>query len=230
MRENLRLIAAGLSLLVVVGCGESTTAPQATANHKLSVSGAPSFDYGNAGFGFGDQSTTFTVTSNGGSFNVGGLFNVNFPANSICSDDGSYAAGDWEASCAPRKTPLRITATVRLTSAGLAIDFSPDIRFVPSQTVTVSTDVFGPFIRANRSYFVSHPAALRPFALYYTPTLGASTVADYISDSSLITHIDLTTGRVWRRVKHFSGYSATTGEPCDPAPGDPDCVQTDGIM
>lgn len=230
MRENLRLIAAGLSLLIAVGCGENTTAPTVAANHKLSVAGAPSFDFGGTGFGFGDQSSTFIVTANGGSFNVGGLFSVNFPANSICADDGSYAVGKWDAACTPRKSALKITATVRMTSSGVAVDFSPDIRFVPSQTVTVSTDLFAGFIRANRSYYMAHPSALRPFAFYYSATLGGSRIADYVLDPSVVTHVDLNTGIVWRRVKHFSGYSMATGMPCDPAPGDPDCVEGDGIL
>lgn len=223
MRENLRLIAAGLSLLVVVGCGENATAPQATTTRSLSAS-APAFDYGRSGFGFGDQVSSFTVTSAGGTYNVGGLFDINFPANSICAEDGSYAAGNWDAACAVRKSSVKITATVRITSAGLSVDFSPELRFVPSKTVTVSTDLFSSFIRSNRFYFSRNPEALRVFALYYMPTMGADAVADYISDPSLVTHIDLSTGLVWRRVKHFSGYSATTGRMCDPGPGDPDCI------
>jgi hypothetical protein len=40
--------------------------------------------------------------------------------------------------------------------------------------------------------------------------------------------VNLTTGLVWRRVKHFSGYSVTSGLACDPSPGNPDCVDTGG--
>ncbi len=85
-------------------------------------------------------------------------------------------------------------------------------------------------IRSNQSFFASNPSTLRPLALDYSPTLGGDAVADYVSDPSLITHIDLTTGRIWRRVKHFSGYSQTNGLPCDPSPDDPDCIEVDDIQ
>jgi hypothetical protein len=29
---------------------------------------------------------------------------------------------------------------------------------------------------------------------------------------------------VWRRIKHFSGYSLSSGAPCEDTAGDPDCV------
>jgi hypothetical protein len=226
MRENLRLIAVGLSLLAVVGCGETATAPQTTSAQKLSAA-APKFDYSVAG-AFGDQYASFVVTSAGGTYSAGS-FTVNFPANAVCDPDlSSYGEGTWDSSCIPLSRAIRVTAQVRLGAAGIAIDFSPDIRFVPGKIVTLSTDMYAPYILANRSFFAAYPQALRPLALYYSPTIGGTRVADYLSDPSLITHVDLTTGRVWRRVKHFSGYSATSGEACDPSPGDPDCIMTDG--
>jgi hypothetical protein len=51
-------------------------------------------------------------------------------------------------------------------------------------------------------------------------------VSDAALDASLVTHINLNTGVVWRRVKHFSGYSQAAGTPCDPSPTNPDCVPT----
>lgn len=226
MRENLRLIAAGLSLLVVVGCGETATAPQATSTQKLSAT-APKFDY-NWGGAFGDQYSSFVVTSAGGTYSAGS-FDVSFPANAVCDPDlSSYGAGTWDSSCVPLKRSIRVTAQVRLGFTGVAIDFSPDIRFVPGKVVTLSTDMYAPFIRANRAFFARNPQALRSMALYYSPNIGGTRVADYITDPSLVTHIDLSTGRVWRRVKHFSGYSATSGDSCEPSPGDPDCISMDG--
>jgi len=44
----------------------------------------------------------------------------------------------------------------------------------------------------------------------------------------IATHVNLTTGIVWRRVKHFSGYNISSGLPCDPSPDDPDCIDTGG--
>jgi hypothetical protein len=53
-------------------------------------------------------------------------------------------------------------------------------------------------------------------------------VADYLSDPSLVTHVDLNTGTVWRRVKHFSGYLMGSGESCEPSPDFPECIAVDG--
>lgn len=225
MRDNLRLIYVGLSLLIVAGCSETSTSPSATATRSFTPADAPAFDYSTIGSSFGDSRSSFVVTPNGGSFSVGGLFTVNFPAGSICDPDlSSYGEGTWDSSCVPLNRPILITGTARLGLSGMGADFQPDMRFVPSKQVTISTDVFASLIRANASFFAKYPSTLRPLAVYYTPTLGGTRVADYVSDPTLVTHIDLTTGRIWRRVKHFSGYSQTTGLACDPSPGDPDCI------
>jgi hypothetical protein len=227
MRESFRIICVGLSLLIVAGCSDSSTSPSAPATRSLSAS-SPSFDY-SGGQSWGDDNDNFTISPNGGSYSVNGLFNVNFPAGSVCDPDlSSYGEGQWNNSCVTLTRGIRITATVRVTSAGVAVDFQPALRFAPDKQVTISTDIFAPAIRANREYFSRNPSALRPLAMYYSPFLGANRVADYISDPSLVTHVDLRTGKVWRRIKHFSGYSATTGQPCNPADGDPDCIEVDG--
>jgi hypothetical protein len=64
--------------------------------------------------------------------------------------------------------------------------------------------------------------------VYYTPDFGATGYTDAGYDLSQITHINLSTGLVWRRIKHFSGYNVTSGLPCDPSPDDPDCIDTGG--
>jgi hypothetical protein len=226
MRENLRLISVGLSLLIVAGCADNSTAPQASAKRSFAPE-APAFDYSSGG-SFGDSRSTFNVGADGGTISVGGLFNVNFPAGSICDPDlSSYGEGTWDSSCVTLNRSIQITSTVRLTASGLAVDFQPALRFAPGKVVTISTDIFAPVIRANRDFFARNPSALRALALYYSPFLGGSRVPDYIGDRSLVTHIDLQTGRIWRRVKHFSGYSLTSGEACNPSPDDPDCIEVE---
>ena len=44
----------------------------------------------------------------------------------------------------------------------------------------------------------------------------------------MVTHVNLTTGIVWRRVKHFSGYLVTAGFNCGPADDITTCVVDDG--
>jgi hypothetical protein len=227
MRVSLRSLAAIAALVVAAGCGEAPSAPSATT---LAPSNrAPSFDL-SARRGFGaQQSTTFKLTARGGTFTVGaGLFQVAFPAGSVCDPQLTQDAPSlWNQDCVTLggRDVIEVTATVRLGVDGLAIDFQPGLRFAKDAGVTISTYAFAPIIVANRGYFAQHPSALRPLAMYYTSSLGGEQVADYLLDPSLVTHIDLSTGRVWRRVWHFSGYSITNGQACDPSPDDPDCVE-----
>jgi len=191
-----------------------------------SLSAAPTFDYTGGGrFRFSDVRTSFTVGPDGGSFAINRLVTVDFPAGSICDPDAStYGPTEWDNACTTLTRPITITATTRLTSNGMAVDFQPDLRFSPDKQVTLSTDLFASTLRANRWYFAASQASVRPLAFLYSPSLGAAAVADYKADTSLVTHVDLETGRVWRRVKHFSGYVGGTGAACNPSAGDPDCV------
>jgi len=191
-----------------------------------SLSAAPAFDFSGGGrFHFADVRTSFTVTPAGGSFAINRLLTVDFPAGSICDPDVStYGAGQWDRACVTLTGPITITATTRLTANGMAVDFQPDLRFAPDKEVTLSTDLFSSTLRANRWFFSASKASVRPLAFLYSPSLGANAVADYKSDPSLVTHVDLESGRVWRRVKHFSGYVTGSGGGCNPSAGDPDCV------
>jgi len=191
-----------------------------------SVSAAPAFDYSGGGrFRFADVRTSFTVGPQGGSFAINRLINVDFPAGSICDPDAStYGPTEWDSDCVALTRSITITATTRLSANGMAVDFQPDLRFVPNKQVILSTDLFAKTLRSNRWYFSQSPSSVRGLALFYSPSLGATAVADYLSDPSLVTHVDLESGRVWRRVKHFSGYVGGSGAACNPSAGDPDCV------
>lgn len=223
MRQFFRIIAVSVPILVAAACSDTLTSPQAAVR---SLSAAPAFDYSGGGrFRFGDRRVSFTVTPEGGSFAINKLVTVDFPANAICDPAVStYGPSEWDNACITLASPITITATTRLTATGMQVDFEPNLRFSPDKQVTLSTDLFANTIRSNRSYFASFPSLLRPLAVYYSPNFGADAVADYESDSTVVTQIDLTNGRVWRRVKHFSGYLMGSGRSCDPAAGDPDCV------
>jgi hypothetical protein len=229
MRVQLRLLAAAAALSVAA-CSEPASAPHASNDRVSASDHAPSFDYSSVG-SFGRRTADFALTSGGGSFNVNGLFTVNFPKNSVCDPDQStYGPGEWDKPCVTLSADktIALQATVQLTSTGVAVDFQPALRFSPDAQVTISTDIFAPAIAASRSYLYSHPAAARPLAVYYSPSLGSNLIADYLSDPGAVTHVDLSTGKIWRRIKHFSGWSQTSGGACDPRPDDPDCIEVDG--
>jgi hypothetical protein len=68
------------------------------------------------------------------------------------------------------------------------------------------------------------------FVINYAPSIGATPVADALTDPSVSTKIFGSSGKVSRRIKHFSGYLINVGGqmvPCDPRDGDPQCVWVD---
>jgi hypothetical protein len=179
------------------------------------------------GKALGDQLASFTITPAGGSFPLMGLFAINFPANSVCDPNRSNYA-DWGQDCVSLSDNIDVQVRLRVTASGIALDFSPEIRFAPSAgPVTITTDVFAPVLTSNSSFFSAHPASLAILAMSYAPALGATPIADYQSDPTLITHVNLVTGRVWRVVRHFSGYLVGGGDAaCDPSQ-DVGCVAVD---
>jgi hypothetical protein len=226
MRASVRLLYAGAAMIMAAACGESATGPAATA--KGLSPNAPVFDYAATPYSLGFTQQEFAVTSAGGTFVLGGLYSVNFPANSVCDPArSSYGPSEWDKDCTTLDNgqTINVRATVAFTASGLAIDFSPALRFNPATQVTISTNVFSALIKSNRDYFAKNPSALNPLAMLYSPSLGAVGASDYTRDASVVTHVDLDSGMIWRRVKHFSGYSMTSGESCEPAPDNPDCIE-----
>lgn len=229
MRSFLRCFGATAVLFAVAACSDTATTPSAPAARTLSPR-ASSFDYAQTGDVFGTRSSDFKLTAKGGTFSVGGLFTLSFPANSVCDPARStYGPTEWNRPCVTLSgnQSISVHASLSLTGAGMGVDFSPALRFSPSTQVTISTDIFAYAIKAGRAYFSANPDALNFLAVYYSPSLGATPVADFVADPSVITHVDLSTGTVWRRVKHFSGYSQTAGTACDPGPNNPDCIAID---
>jgi len=228
MRVTFRNLAATAAILAAAACGDSTVAPSSASSTLLPTDRAPSFDLSLAG-NFGSD---FTLTSRGGTFSVAGVYTVNFPANSVCDPaTANYSAGQWDAPCATLAAgqSVKVHATLGLSWSGVSVDFQPELRFSPNATVTIATDIYAPIIVANRNYYAAHPQALGPLAMAYSSTLGGARVADYVTDPTAITHISLMTGRVWRRIKHFSGYNIFTGEQCTPTQYNSDwCVDVSG--
>jgi hypothetical protein len=226
MRLATGLCTAVTAVLVVACGGDSVTSPGAATHRGAPTSNHPAFDM-SGGKTLGDQLANFTLTPAGGSFPLMGLFAINFPANSVCDPNQSNYA-DWGQDCAPLSDNIDVQVHLRVTASSIALDFSPQIRFAPSAgAVTISTDVFAPILTSNRPFFSAHPASLDVLAMSYAPALGATPIADYQSDPALITHVNLVTGRVWRVVRHFSGYLVGGGDTaCDPLQ-DVGCVALD---
>ena len=156
----------------------------------------------------------FTITSAQQHVDVNGLFSLDFPANSCPEQTGDKYC---EAS-------VHVHAVTQITSSGAVVDLSPHLTF--GAAVTLSSSLFAPLIVLNHTYLAAHPSALNGLAMLYSPSLGSSGVKDFANDPSLMTHVGLKSGLVWRSIWHFSGYLMGGGE-CDPNAGNPDCIYVD---
>jgi hypothetical protein len=128
---------------------------------------------------------------------------ITIPANSICNPlTSGYGPSTWNLPCATATAPILFTIASTTDANGHPrITVLPDVRFSPSKTVTAS--------------FVDAVAAAKFNSfIAYCPTLGGC-VDESPTDASLKTVTDPTTGRVSRRLKHFSGYTVIVGADCD---------------
>ena len=224
MRGFIRIVIAGAAI-AAAGCSDWATAPGSGRN--IAPSGRPSLDYDGPMLFGGLRTVTFTLTSAGGTFSIGDLFALRVPANGVCALNSDYGSTAWDSPCARLADgdSVQVTATYGFSYGAPVVDFSPDLRFAPDANVTLSTDVYSQILTTFRSFFDGNAWALRYFGINYTSDLGETATADAATDSTLVTHINLWTGTVWRRVKHFSGYSVATGKACEVTEGDPDCVE-----
>jgi hypothetical protein len=230
MRRSLHALVAAAAVLTVAACGDNAVSPTASAKHSAPTAA----DFSATSHSFArltPDGFDFVITPDGGTVNVGGLFSLNFPANSVCDPNtSSYGPGTWDDSCRPTNRVIHEHATLVATAAGIRVDFGTPLRFVPSQTVTLSTNVFAGLLRSGASYFASNPRSIAFLTIQYDPSIDASGVDDGASDPSLRTNLDLRTGTLSRRVKHFSGYGVSVGDGvCDTTiKDDPDCQSGPG--
>jgi hypothetical protein len=75
----------------------------------------------------------FAVPDTGGTFQIG-AYSIVFPAHAICDPRTSGYGDDlWDKPCRSLRAPVEIRAEVRSGGGETWIDFSPSLRFVPSQ-------------------------------------------------------------------------------------------------
>ncbi len=214
-------------MLLVASCSDVATAPTRDAQRGISQP-APSFSMTNLG-AFGFAPASITLTANGGTFVIG-QYTLTVPPNAVCDPTQStYGPTEWDQPCvtlAPGHSVV-VFAGLSLGASALGVDFSPALRFSPDAMVTMSTGAFSTTLLTNTAYYSANPGALNSLVMYYAQGSGLPAEMDFATDPSVITHVNMTTGRVWRRVKHFSGYIISVGLACTPSPDVPECVQVD---
>jgi hypothetical protein len=162
---------------------------------------------------------TFSIPAAG---NIGspirvGDFFLEFPANAVCNPlTSGYGKHFWDKPCETINYDFAITATYWWEKGEAYVEFYPDIRFDPTKRVEISS---------YRPALVGKTGIGNYELWYWVRTLhGKARVDEARADQSVRSFFDPATGRVFRRVKHFSGISLSSGMLCDETVGDPDCV------
>jgi len=232
MRHPARLLLTGAALLVATACNnESSVAPHRGA--PPTVAGSPAL----AALAT-SASVDFVIPAAGGRVTILGMYTLDAPANAVCdpnaqdSRDG-YAAGDWDAPCTATTSDVAVHVTLKWSHNRLWADFSPALRFVPSANVTLSTDLLAPIVRfygRNDDGQIGDfsEGRSRKWGLAYASSIDGKPVNDAKNDPSLRSVVDFGSGRISRRIKHFSGYNIFTGLACVVDPNDPFCIEVEG--
>ena len=192
------LLAASIGALVALaGCSESSVPP------TQALDSAPDRAVNAA---LGDEAVTvFTYDYRAGTTASFGPHKIVMPAFSVCEPLlSSYGTGTWDQACPLASHDIVITARTWTGADGHAhVDFTPSLRFAP-------TDDSKRFVKL---FFKDKDATDETLAaqlnILWVPFPGAKPVDEYASDASLRTQAS--TGMIWRRVKHFSGYMVASG-------------------
>ena len=130
------------------------------------------------------------------SFNLGPN-HLDIPAGGICDlGTSGYGAAFWDKPCVSERSRVALTVIIKNASGQHpSIDFFPAMRFNPKKTVQL-------YMYAPR---VSREEA-KNWQMFYCPDHGGC-FDESLTDASLATNIDYANNVLFRRVKHFSGYT-----------------------
>jgi hypothetical protein len=150
----------------------------------------------------------FTITidpNRSATYDLGNGHSVYFPAGAICDPARStYGPTEWDKKCTKTNYKLKLQVTAWIDANGHPFeDFSPSIRFVPA------TKPSGYVILSLTDREASLDLSMN---ILYCVSPATPCVNEALNDPSLVTNHDPATGKVWRRIKHFSGYNVAAGD------------------
>ncbi|MDF1502767.1 hypothetical protein [Roseisolibacter sp. H3M3-2] len=189
-----RLLLPAVALLAA--CGDAATAPLAPADAPSRGTISISSSTGSSSSGGDTSRVSFSYGPNTSVTVRVGAHKVVFPTNAVCDPATSgYGPATWNSACTPLSKYITFQAKAWTDASGRPqIRFSPDVRFVPTKTVTL--------------YLYDKAAANDPaFRFAWCPTGAASCVDESKTDASLVPQRDPANGFLFGRIKHFSGYT-----------------------
>ncbi len=194
---HVRRLAILMGALVLGACSGEVTAPPAQVSAKSIPSMfAPSLSARSlVGVVDGTYAVLIDPTRDQ-SFNLGPN-HLEIPADAICSLTRSgYGPKYWDSKCAPERAPVELTVIIKNASSNHpSIDFYPAMRFNPKKVVQLY--MYAPRVSMDDA---------KNWTMLYCPDKGGC-VDESLTDKSLQTSIDYSNNVLFRRVKHFSGYT-----------------------
>ncbi len=204
-RSRTTLTLAGIVFAAsLAACGDSATEPQPQSLQLVSAPATPSFLVRVEKMSADSTSATFTVDRDGGVFQIG-PHAIYFPRRAICDPATStYGPTEWDKPCNVLRGSVRIHAEVRKINGKEWVDFTPSLRFVPSNDTDRWVWIWMKTDRALDNAFVDD------FRILWTPGFDAEGVDESLADPTLKTYAYPKEKIVYRRIKHFSGYQVAT--------------------
>jgi hypothetical protein len=205
-KASMTLLFAATALLAA--CSDGSVAPQERAPEA-----STSFGGGYTGSLTSTDTVKFSITIDpwrSTTYYVGDGNSLYFPAGSVCDPSSSYGITEWDKSCSAIRSSITVNVKAWLDGQGHArVDFLPHLRFVPSVLPTGWVNIT----------FADFQASLNPFYnILYCPTDISSCYDESKTDATLLTVRNAVTGKVTRRIKHFSGYMVGAGDDSVPPP------------
>ena len=183
-----KVLLVALTLMVAACAGESTS-PSAKRSAPLDASKAL--------VGVVDGVYAFAIDPNVTNTLTFGESRLMLPDHAICKlATTPYGPGYWDQACIAEDGLVTITAVIRNAQTNNpSIEFSPAMRFNPDRKVQL-------FLQVDNAATLSSMSRM----LYCGP-FSTFCQDESLSDASLLTSVDVTKNTVFRRIKHFSGYT-----------------------
>jgi hypothetical protein len=161
---------------------------------------------------------TLDLSPAGGTYQVGD-FSIVMPAGAVCDPRTTkYGSRHWDEDCTPANRSITVNVIAKTKRGQVSVDFQPDVRFRPSAGwVRIETSAYHDLLTTDAIRQLSAESPyFGQFSIFYVPSGNTARIDEARSsgDASMVTHVERSTGVVWRRVKHFSGYMVSLGDKC----------------
>jgi hypothetical protein len=204
MNKALKVVFS-LTAMLAAGCSDGAlTAPKSDGPGEalMAKGGTPGKPRAASDTSFFDFSFN---AHNGTTLDFGHGNSVNIPAGVICDPSTSgYGPSYWDRPCNTTNATIKLTVKVWIDeNQHPRIDFNQDLRFLPTTDASKFVVVTFADQKAANAFGTD---------ILYCRSSTTGCIKESNNDATMATVVDPGTGQVRRRVKHFSGYSITTGD------------------